>query len=61
MNKAKIKGIHAVSKGLWNSFVIQHQGLITPDHTIQRWLGWASRDMMKVYGRAVGEEERNLR
>jgi len=60
MNEAKIKGIHAVPKGLRHSFVIHHQGLGTPDHIIQRWMGWASRDMMEIYGRAVGEEERNL-
>jgi len=56
MNEAKIKGIHAVPKGLRHSFVIHHQGLGTPDHIIQRWMGWASRDMME----AVGEEERQL-
>ncbi|MDG1434753.1 MAG: hypothetical protein P8Q41_12115 [Saprospiraceae bacterium] len=52
--------LKVVPKGLRHSFVIHHQGLGTPDHIIQRWMGWASRDMMEVYGRAVGEEERNL-
>jgi hypothetical protein len=27
---------------------------------IQRWMGWPSRDMIEIYGRAVGEEERTL-
>lgn len=39
MSEAKIKGIHAVPKGLRRSFVIHHQGLGTPDHIIQRWMG----------------------
>ena len=60
MEKGEIVGIQATPKGLRHSFVIHHQQLNTPDHIIQRWLGWASRDMMEVYGRAVGKEERNF-
>lgn len=60
MAKAEVSGIQATPKGLRHSFVIHHQELGTPDHMIQRWLGWASRDMMEVYGRAIGKEERNL-
>ena len=60
MEKAEIAGLQATPKGLRHSFVIYHQQLNTPDHMIQNWLGWASRDMMEVYGRAVGKEERNF-
>ena len=60
MDKAGIVGVQATPKGLRHSFVIHHQELGTPDHMIQRWLGWASRDMIEVYGRAVGKEERVL-
>ena len=60
MKEAKLEGAHAMPKGLRHSFVIHHQELGTPEHMIQRWMGWASRDMMEVYGRAVGEEERTL-
>ncbi len=60
MNAAEIQGAQATAKGLRHSFVIQHMALGTPDHMIQRWLGWASRDMMEVYGRAVGTEEHQL-
>ncbi len=60
MEEAGIVGVQATPKGLRHSFVIHHQQLNTPDHIIQRWLGWASRDMMEVYGRAVGNEERNF-
>jgi hypothetical protein len=27
---------------------------------IQEWAGWSSTQMLGVYGRAFGEEERNL-
>jgi integrase len=57
MGEAGIEGVQATPKGLRHSFVIQHQELGTPEHMIQKWAGWASRDMMEVYGRAVGQEE----
>ena len=60
MEAASISGLQATPKGLRHSFVIHHQQLNTPDHMIQKWLGWASRDMMEIYGRAVGKEERNF-
>ncbi|NRB53730.1 MAG: tyrosine-type recombinase/integrase [Saprospiraceae bacterium] len=60
MDGAGIEGVQATPKGLRHSFVIYHQQENTPDHMIQKWLGWASRDMMEVYGRAVGKEERNF-
>lgn len=60
MSGAGIEGIQATPKGLRHSFVIHHQELGTPDHMIQRWVGWASRDMMEIYGKAVGKEERKL-
>ena len=60
MAAAGIEGVQATPKGLRHSFVIQHQELGTPEHMIQKWAGWASRDMMEVYGRAVGQEELTL-
>ena len=57
MATAEIEGVQATPKGLRHSFVIQHQELGTPEHMIQKWAGWASRDMMEVYGRAIGQEE----
>lgn len=60
MDEAGIVGVQATPKGLRHSFVIHHQELGTPEHMIQRWLGWASRDMIEVYGKAVGKEERAL-
>ncbi len=60
MAAAGIEGVQATPKGLRHSFVIQHQELGTPEHMIQRWAGWASRDMMEIYGRAVGQEETTI-
>lgn len=60
MAEAGIEGVQATPKGLRHSFVIHHQELATPEHMIQRWMGWASRDMIEVYGKAVGKEERTL-
>lgn len=60
METGGIKGVQATPKGLRHSFVIQHQELGTPEHMIQKWAGWASRDMMEVYGRAIGSEEQTL-
>ena len=60
MAEAGIQGVQATPKGLRHSFVIHHQELRTPEHMIQRWMGWASRDMIEVYGRAIGIEERKL-
>lgn len=60
MTKAQIKGAQATPKGLRHSFVIKHQELGTPEHLIQRWAGWSSRDMMEIYGNAVGQEEQTL-
>lgn len=60
MKKAEIEGIQATPKGLRHSFAIAHQEMGTPEHMIQRWLGWASPAMLSVYGKALGKEERNL-
>lgn len=60
MAAAGIEGVQATPKGLRHSFVIKHQEVGTPEHMIQKWAGWASRDMMEVYGRAVGSEEQSL-
>ena len=57
MAAAGIEGVQANPKGLRHSFVIEHQELGTPEHMIQRWAGRASRDMMEVRGRAVGQEK----
>ena len=60
MSAAGIEGVQATPKGLRHSFVIRHQEIGTPEHMIQKWAGWASRDMMEVYGRAIGAEEQLL-
>ncbi len=60
MSRAGIVGPQASPKGLRHSFVIQHQALGTPTHLIQNWAGWASSAMMEVYGRALGNETRDL-
>ena len=60
MEIAGIEGVQATAKGLRHSFAIAHQEEKTPEHMIQRWLGWASPAMLSVYGKAVGEEERTL-
>lgn len=60
MKGASIEGDQATPKGLRHSFVIAHMIRRTPEHMIQRWLGWSSRAMMEVYGRAVGLEEQEL-
>ena len=60
METAGIEGPQASPKGLRHSFVIQHQALGTPTHMIQNWAGWASAAMMEVYGRALGNEARDL-
>ena len=60
MEKAGIKGAQATAHGLRHSFVIAHQQIKTPPHMIQEWLGWSSTQMLGVYGRAFGNEERDL-
>lgn len=60
MDKAGIEGAQATAHGLRHSFVIAHQQIKTPPHMIQEWAGWASTQMLGVYGRAFGEEERAL-
>ena len=60
MEKAGIKGAQATAHGLRHSFVIAHQQIKTPPHMIQEWLGWSSTQMLGVYGRAFGAEERDL-
>lgn len=60
MATARIEGVQATPKGLRHSFVIKHQEIGTPEHMIQKWAGWASRDMMEIYGRAIGNEEQDL-
>lgn len=60
MEKAEIAGVQATPKGLRHSFVIAHQQNRTPGNMIQQWLGWASRDMLGVYGNALGQEEMDL-
>lgn len=60
MAQAGIEGAQATAHGLRHSFVIAHQQIKTPPHMIQEWLGWASTEMLGVYGRAMGQEERNL-
>jgi integrase/recombinase XerD len=60
MDNAGIEGAQATAHGLRHSFVIAHQAIKTPPHMIQQWLGWASTEMLGVYGRAMGAEERNL-
>ncbi|MEN0045675.1 MAG: site-specific integrase [Bacteroidota bacterium] len=60
MEKAGIEGAQATAHGLRHSFVIAHQQNKTPPHMIQEWAGWSSTQMLGVYGRAFGEEERNL-
>ena len=60
MRAAGVSGPQASPKGLRHGFVIAHQHAATPEHMIQRWLGWASRDMMAVYGRAIGQDEREI-
>lgn len=60
MQRAGIEGPQASPKGLRHSFVIQHQAFGTPTHMIQNWAGWASAAMMEVYGRALGNEARDL-
>lgn len=60
MKKAGIEGAQATAHGLRHSFVIAHQSIKTPPHMIQQWLGWSSTQMLGVYGRALGAEERDL-
>lgn len=60
MSEAGIEGAQATPKGLRHGFVIAHQENKTPPHMIQEWAGWASTDMLSVYGRAQGQEARNL-
>lgn len=60
MKTANIVGAQATAHGLRHSFVIAHQQIKTPPHMIQEWAGWSSTEMLSVYGRALGKEERNL-
>ncbi len=60
MAHADIDGAQATAHGLRHSFVIAHQQIKTPPHMIQQWAGWSSTEMLEVYGRALGAEERKL-
>lgn len=60
MEHAGIKGIQATAHGLRHSFVIAHQQRKTPPHMIQAWAGWTSAQMLSVYGRVFGDEEREM-
>lgn len=60
MAHASIEGAQATAHGLRHSFVIAHQQIKTPPQLIKQWCGWTSTDMLEVYGRALGAEEREL-
>lgn len=60
MTHAGIEGPQAVPRGLRHAFVIAHQQIKTPPHMIQQWAGWATTEMLEVYARAMGAEEREL-
>lgn len=60
MDEAGIEGIHATPKGLRHSFVLSHMEKRTPPVVIQKLIGWASTDMLRVYGDAVGSELREM-
>ncbi len=60
MSHAAIEGAQATAHGLRHSFVIAHQQIKTPPHMIQQWAGWTSTEMLAVYGKALGAEERDL-
>jgi integrase len=60
MKEADITGIHATPKGLRHSFVLSHMEKRTPPVVIQKLVGWASTDMLRVYGDAVGSELREM-
>lgn len=60
MAHAGIEGAQAVPHGLRHGFVIAHQQIKTPPHIIQQWAGWQTTEMLEVYARAMGAEERAL-
>ena len=60
MAHAGIEGAQAVPHGLRHGFVIAHQQIKTPPHMIQQWAGWRTTEMLEVYARAMGAEEREL-
>ena len=60
MAHAAIEGAQATVHGLRHSFVIAHQQKKSPPHMIQQWAGWTTTEMLAVYGRALGAEEREL-
>ena len=60
MEYADIEGAQATAHGLRHSFVIAHQQIKTPPQMIKQWAGWTSTDMLEIYGRALGAEEREL-
>ena len=60
MTQAGIEGAQAMPHGLRHGFVIAHQQIKTPPHMIKEWAGWATTEMLEVYARAMGAEERNL-
>lgn len=60
MLEAKIEGVHATPKGLRHAFTIAHLKSGTPQHIIKGWTGWASDAMFEVYGKVVGEDERDF-
>lgn len=60
MKEAEINGIHATPKGLRHSFVLSHMEKRTPPVVIRKIVGWASTDMLRVYGDAVGSELREM-
>lgn len=55
MSHADIEGAQATAHG----FVIAHQQIKTPPQLIKQRCGWTSTEMLEVYGRALGAEERD--
>lgn len=60
MRAANIEGAQSTAHGLRHSFVIAHQQKKTPPQMIKEWAGWETTEMLEVYGRALGAEEREL-
>jgi integrase/recombinase XerD len=57
MATANVCGLPAMPKGLRHTFgVASYQAV--PEHLVQRWLGHASPRTTRIYGDAVGPEER---
>jgi len=49
MDEVEIEVIYATPKGLRHSFVLSHLEKRTPLIVIQKLIGWASTDMLRVY------------